>query len=46
MPRVNIEQQAFTDPRFAHLGKLLKTSRHDALGRMALVWAAATERNA
>jgi hypothetical protein len=45
MPRANIEQQAFTDPRFVHLGQLLKTGRYDAIGRMALVWSAATERN-
>jgi hypothetical protein len=45
MPRVSIEQKAFTDPRFVRLGRLLGTGRYDAIGRMALVWSEATERN-
>jgi hypothetical protein len=42
--RVNVEQAALTDPRYSHLGKLLGTSRHDALGRMVAVWNVCQER--
>ncbi len=38
MARVSVEQKALIDPRFAQLGCLLGTTRHDALGRMILVW--------
>jgi hypothetical protein len=43
---VRIETKALRDPRFAVLGKLLGTSRFDALGRVAAVWAYCTEKQA
>lgn len=42
---VRLEAKAFVDPRFDVLGRLLGTSRFDALGRMASVWAWCTERS-
>jgi uncharacterized phage protein (TIGR02220 family) len=39
---VRIDQEAFTDPRFKRLGRLLGTSVFDALGRMAFVWSHCT----
>ena len=44
MARVNVEQKALSDPRYAVLGNLLGTSRHDALGRMIFVWNECQER--
>lgn len=44
MARVNLEQAAHTDPRFALLGKRIGHDRHSALGRMTMVWAACQER--
>lgn len=41
---VRVEPQAFTDPRFGILGRLLGVSRFDALGRMFHVWSWCTER--
>lgn len=38
MARVNVEHRALTDQRFELLGKLLGSNRHEALGRMLLVW--------
>ena len=38
MARVSVEQQALTDARFSHLGRLIGTDRHGALGRMLLIW--------
>lgn len=38
MARVNVEHKALTDQRFEMLGKLLGSNRHEALGRMLLVW--------
>ncbi len=45
MARVNVEQKALTDPRFDLLGRFLESTRHDALGRMVLVWNECQERN-
>jgi len=45
MPRVNVEQKVFTDPRFSHLGQLLGTNRYEAIGRMTVVWSVCTEQN-
>lgn len=42
---VRIEPQAFTDPRFGILGRLLGASRFEALGRMIHVWGWCTERD-
>lgn len=41
---VRIEAEAFTDPRFGALGRLRRTSRWEALGRMAVLWSWCTER--
>lgn len=41
---VRIEDEAFSDLRFRHLGNLLGTSEFDALGRMAHLWRACTAR--
>lgn len=45
MARVNVDQKAFSDPRFHALALLLKLSNHhEALGRMVVVWNECTER--
>ena len=44
MARVNVEQKALTDARYAVLGNLIGTDRHGALGRMILVWNECQER--
>lgn len=44
MARVNVDQKAHTDPRFELLGRLMGTNRHEALGRMILVWNECQER--
>jgi hypothetical protein len=44
MARVNVEQSAFTDPRFSVLGRIIGRDRWSALGRMAMVWNIAQER--
>lgn len=44
MARVPVEQSALTDPRYAVLAKLAGwANRHEALGRMCLVWNACQE---
>lgn len=45
MARISVEQKALTDPRFDLLGRFLQATRHDALGRMILVWNECQERN-
>ena len=45
MARVSVEQKSLTDPRFELLGRLLRSNRHDALGRMILVWNECQERS-
>ena len=44
MARISVEQKALTDSRFELLGKFLESNRHDALGRMILVWNECQER--
>jgi len=44
MARVGVEQTALSDARFSTLGRLLGTNRHEALGRMVLVWNECQER--
>lgn len=43
MARVSVEDKALRDPRFAVLGKLLGTSKFDALGRMISIWEYCTQ---
>ena len=38
MARISVEQAALTDARFAVMAGILGVSRHDALGRMVIVW--------
>lgn len=38
MPGVTIQERAFTDPRFKHLGRLIGIDADGALGKMARVW--------
>jgi hypothetical protein len=45
MASVNVEFQAFRDPRFRVLAKLSGLSHFDAIGRMAAVWAYSVEKN-
>lgn len=40
---VRIEDEAFSDGRFEHLGRLLGSTRYDALGRMAYLWKQCTQ---
>lgn len=42
---VRIEPSAWDDPRFVMLGKMLCTTKFDALGRVAKLWAHCTDRN-
>ena len=44
MARITVEQTALVDPRFELLGRLLESNRHEALGRMLLIWNACQER--
>lgn len=44
MARISVEQKALTDPRYAVLGRLLGTSRREALGYMIEVWNECQER--
>jgi hypothetical protein len=44
MAAIRIEDAARTDPRFRLLGDRLKTTRFDALARMAELWAYCTEK--
>ncbi len=44
MPRVNIEEIAFSDQRFELLGSIAGYNRFEALGRMAHLWRVSTQR--
>lgn len=44
MARISVEQKALTDPRFELLGRSLRSNRHEALGRMILIWNECQER--
>lgn len=44
MAAIRLEDEARTDPRFRILGKRLGTTRFDAIGRMAELWAYCTEK--
>jgi hypothetical protein len=44
MARVNLDDDDFGNPRIARLGRILKTSKYDALGRMAYVIRFCTDR--
>lgn len=41
---VRIDGEAFTDPRLEVLGSIAGYNRHEALGRLALLWATCTDR--
>lgn len=43
MAAVRIEEEAFGDGRYEHLGQLLGTSKYDALGRMTFLWRQCTQ---
>jgi hypothetical protein len=42
---VRIEDEAFGDGRYEHLGQLLGTTKFDALGRMSFLWRQCTQEN-
>lgn len=44
MARINVDQKALVDARYDLLGSLLGASRHDALGRMIVLWNQCLER--
>lgn len=45
MPRVNLEDEAFSDQRIELLGQLCGYNRFEALGRMAHLWRICTQRS-